>query len=143
MKGMAAALVPVVNAGGTPMIAAGALQRYLGEAAWFPTALLPSQGVSWSAIDDACALATIRGGETTVSLEFRFGPDGLTTSVFTPERFYDDGRNPPVPKPWQARILRSGEHHGMTIPEAAIVEWLMPEGPFAYWRGSIASVRYE
>ena len=25
------------------MIAVAALQRYLGEAAWFPTALLPSQ----------------------------------------------------------------------------------------------------
>ena len=30
---------------------------------WFPTALLPSQGVQWTAIDDATALATLTGPE--------------------------------------------------------------------------------
>jgi hypothetical protein len=76
-------------------------------------------------------------------LEFRFDPDGLNTSVFTHERFYDDGRNPPVARHWQARILSVEEHEGMTIPDDAIVEWLLPEGTFAYWRGSPTSVQYD
>lgn len=143
MKASALGLVPIVDAGGTPTLAAGALQRYLGEAQWLPTALLPSQGVSWRTVDDSRAVATIRGGSTTVSLEFRFGPDGLVASVFTPERFYDDGRNPPVPRPWQARNLRYEERSGVTIPTEAVVEWLLPEGTFAYWRGSPTAVRYE
>ena len=33
----------------------GELMRFFAEAAWYPTALLPSQGVVWEAIDDNSA----------------------------------------------------------------------------------------
>jgi hypothetical protein len=38
-------------------IARGELMRYLAEAAWYPTALLPSQSVQWEALDDHSATA--------------------------------------------------------------------------------------
>jgi hypothetical protein len=41
MHGAVWGLIPMVTAEGTPMPASSALQRYLGEAAWFPTAMLP------------------------------------------------------------------------------------------------------
>jgi hypothetical protein len=135
--------VPVVSVEGTPEVAAAALQRYLGEAAWFPTALLPSQGVTWEPIDGTRARATISADSTAVSLEFSFGPDGLVSSVFSPDRYYDDGTNPPVPRPWTAKILRHEEHHGMKIPAEAFVAWQLPDGPFQYWRGRPAQVEYE
>jgi len=143
MQGAVFGLVSVVNQQGTPTLASGALQRYLGEAAWFPTALLPSQGVQWTAIDDSRALAALTVGGTAVSLEFRFNADGLNASVFTPSRFYDDGSNPPVARPWQARSLRFGEHAGMIVPDEAVVEWLLPEGVFAYWRGRTMKIVVE
>src|SRR5262249_27267353 len=43
-------LFPLADAEGTPEIARAGLQRYLAEAVWHPTSLLPSQGVAWSAI---------------------------------------------------------------------------------------------
>lgn len=43
-------LVSLAEMRGTPAIAQGALMRFLAEAAWYPTALLPSQGVRWEAV---------------------------------------------------------------------------------------------
>jgi hypothetical protein len=48
-------LLPVVDQRGTPELAQGELMRYLAEAVWYPTALLPSQGVRWEPIDEARA----------------------------------------------------------------------------------------
>jgi hypothetical protein len=74
-------LVPVVNIAGTPGIARGELLRFFAEMAWYPTALLPSQGVRWEAVDDSSALATLTDGGVAVTLLFRFGVDGLIDTV--------------------------------------------------------------
>lgn len=142
MRGAVWGLIPVVTAEGTPTLASGALQRYLGEATWFPTALLPRSGVRWTAIDDTRARATLSAGETTVSLEFRFDEQGQNVSVFAPDRFYDDGQRPPVARPWEARNSTFGVHHGLTVATASVAEWQLPEGPFAYWRGRPVRVDY-
>lgn len=135
-------LVRLVDVEGTPEIAAGALHRYLAEAAWFPTALLPSAGVVWAPLDDSSARATLSVAVTTVWLDFRFGADGLVRSVFTPERARDvDGRS--VPTPWQGRWSTYEERGGMHIPLAGEVEWLLPEGPQVYWRGRITDIAYD
>jgi hypothetical protein len=135
MRAAILGLATVVDVGGGSTIDAAALQRYLAEAVWFPTALLPSQGVTWTAIDPARAAASIEGGGTRVGLEFRFDADGLVREMFTPERFYDDGRNTPVARPWTAHILRYRNHDAMQVPAEAVVEWSLPEGNFQYWRG--------
>jgi hypothetical protein len=44
-------LVSVVDMRGTGEVAEGELMRFFAEAAWYPTALLPSQGVRWQAVD--------------------------------------------------------------------------------------------
>ncbi|MDH4065178.1 MAG: hypothetical protein OEW19_12325 [Acidobacteriota bacterium] len=99
MLGAVLALATVVDKHGTPEMARGSLQRCMAEAAWLPTALLPSQGVTWSPIDETRALATLRAGEVTASVEFRFGEDGLMTSMFVPDRLYDDGKSTPAHYP--------------------------------------------
>lgn len=136
-------LFTVAESAGTPGMASAALQRYLAEAVWLPTALLPSQGVAWTAIDERRAAATVSAGATTVSVEFRFGDDGRVVSMFVPDRTYDDGRSAPAPQPWQARVLGYTVHEGMTVPTDAVVEWLLPSGTFAYWRARPATIAYE
>ena len=69
MLGSLMGLIRVVSVEAAPGIAAGALHRYLAEAAWFPTALLPSEGVVWTPLDDSTARATLSVAATTVSLE--------------------------------------------------------------------------
>ena len=135
-------IVRLASVEATPGIAAGALHRYLAEAVWCPTALLPSQGVVWSPVDDSIARASLSVAGTTVSLDFRFGRDGLVQSVFTPARARDvDGRA--VPTPWQGRFSDYEERDGMLIPLSGEVEWLLSEGPQVYWRGRITEVSYE
>ena len=142
MRGAIFGLLSVVNAEGTSTLATGALQRYLGEATFFPTALLPRQGVSWTAIDDARAQATITAGEATVSLEFRFDAEGRNVSVYAPDRFYDDGTGQPVAAPWEGRNLQFGERAGVTVPMESMVQWLLPSGPFPYWWGRPIHIEY-
>lgn len=46
-------LLTVMKQPRTPELAHGELMRFFAEAAWYPTALLPGQGVTWEAIDDS------------------------------------------------------------------------------------------
>ena len=134
-------LLNVVFVEDTPGINAGALHRYLAEAVWCPTSLLPSQGVSWEAVDETTARATLSVMGTTVSLDFRFGEGGFVESIFTPERARDvDGES--VLTPWQGRFGDYAEWDGMRIPVAGEVEWLLPQGPMVYWRGRITEVAF-
>lgn len=135
-------LFPLVNMRGTPELAQGELMRFLAEAAWYPTALLPSQGVRWEAVDDDSARATLAEGETEVSLLFHFGEDGLIDTVRAEARGRTVGAAV-VPTPWQGRWWDYAERDGMRVPLQGEVAWLLPEGPRPYWRGQVANVRYE
>jgi hypothetical protein len=135
-------LVTVADSHDTPALAIAALQRYLGEAVWFPTALLPSQGVKWEAMDDARARAIVTAGNVTTSLEFRFGANDLILSAYAAERIFDDGKNPPMPLPWQAHNQSYGEFNEVKVPLESTVEWLFPIGAYAYWRGKPVKIEY-
>lgn len=140
--GKVAAIVPVADEGGTPEMAAGALARYLGEALWFPTALLPVSGVVWTAIDDTTARATLTDGATTVSSDFRFGSRGEILGARMAR--YRDVNGRGVLTPFEAVV--TGDYRrvsGAMIPSAAEVAWVLPEGRFAYWRGRPRTVEYD
>jgi hypothetical protein len=55
--------------------------RFFAEAAWYPTALLPRQGVRWEAVDDRSARATLEEGDVTLTMLFTFGKEGLIATV--------------------------------------------------------------
>ena len=126
-----------------PALARASLQRYLAEAAWFPTAYLPSQGTTWSPIDDSHARATVVAGGITAGLDFEFGADGLIRSASAPDRPFDDGRHPATPQPWRARYLAYAVRAGMLVAVRAQVAWELAGGDFAYWRGMPERVEYE
>jgi hypothetical protein len=135
-------VLPVVDAPKGPELNAGALQRYLAEAAWLPTALLPSQGVAWSAIDDRRARATLTDSAITVSLEFTFNEVGEIVEVYTPARGrFIDGCYEPAP--WAGRFRHYEEREGMRIPLEAEVEWRLPAGTLEYARIRLVDVRYD
>lgn len=131
----------VAYAADTPDMASGALHRYLAEAVWFPTALLPSAGVQWTAIDGSTARAALSVGTTTVSLDFHFGKEGLVERVYTPSRARAVGAGS-VPTPWQGSFSRYEERSGLRVPIDGEVEWVLPEGPQPYWRGRLTKVEF-
>ena len=118
----------------------GELMRYLAESVWFPTALLPSAGVRWSAIDEYRALAVLRDGETTASLEFRFSPEGAVTEVYSDDRPRTT-IGTTADTPWRGRFSNYQRHNGMMIPVDGEVEWILPDGALPYWRASIVEIR--
>ena len=132
----------VVDVHGTPEIAAGALLRYLAEAVWAPTALLPAAGVVWSPLDASSARATLAAGATTVALDFHFGDDGLVASVFAAARGREAGGRS-VPTPWLGRWSRWEERGGFLLPVEGEVAWLLVEGEQVYWRGRIERADFE
>lgn len=135
-------LFPIARIEGSGDVAQGEFMRYLAESAWYPTALLPSQGVAWQAIDDHSARATLSDGDVSVTLTFTFGPDHLIRSARAEAR----GRtvdNLIVATPWEGTWSDYRMQDGMMIPMAGEVSWLLPEGRKPYWRGMIEKIEYE
>jgi hypothetical protein len=135
-------LFTVADLRGGGEVARGEFMRCFAEAAWYPTALLPSQGVRWSGIDARSALATIRDGGESVSLAFTFGDDGLVQSVRAEARERLLGATA-VPTPWEGRWTDYRQHDGMRIPYTGEVAWLLPQGRQPYWRGTITALALE
>jgi hypothetical protein len=141
MRASLLGLIPLVAVDGTPDLARGALHRWLAEAPWLPTALLPSAGVIWAPVDDSTARATLAVDGVTVWLDFHFGADSLITRTWTPARGREVNGSA-VPTPWQGRCTDWAERGGMRIPLVCEVEWLLPEGTQTYWRGRITDVEF-
>jgi len=141
MRAAAAGVIPVVDQHGTPEMAAASLQRFLAEAVWLPTALLPREGLSWSAIDDTSARVTLKDGPTTVSLDVTFGPRGEVESTSTMR--YRDVKGTPVLTPWVGHHRDYERIAEMMIPTSGDVAWILPDGPQPYWRGRLVSATFD
>lgn len=76
LRARLASALPVASAGPGPGMDEGELVRYLAEAAWYPTALVPGHGVAWEAVDDRSARATIEHRGVTASAVFGFDDRG-------------------------------------------------------------------
>ncbi len=135
-------LLSMVNLHDETEVARGELMRFFAEASWYPTALLPSQGVCWQGLDENSARATLRDGPIELTLCFRFDGNGLIESVQA------DARGRTVAgkveaTPWQGRWSRYELCDGMRVPLSGEVAWMLPDGPKPYWRGDIEKIRYE
>ena len=135
-------LFPVANLRDRGELARGELIRFFAEAAWYPTALLPSQGVRWDDRDGPSVKATLCDGSLTVSLQFGFNPDGLIGTVRAEARGRTVG-SAVTQMPWEGRFWNYTKRDGMHIPLEGEVAWIHPEGPKPYWRGRIAEIAYE
>lgn len=135
-------LFTVVEPQRTPELSQGELMRYFAEGAWYPTALLPSQGVVWEAVDDTHAIATLADGKTTASLKFEFNDEGLISSVRSDGRYRDiDGVQ--VATPWEGHFWDYEWRGGMLIPLEGEVGWLIDNSYKPYWRGRIEQIEYD
>jgi hypothetical protein len=135
-------LVTKANMRDTGELARGELMRFFIEAPWYPTALLPSQGIVWSAVDDHSARATLRDGALTISLLFRFSAEGLIDTVFAEARGRMTGAKVES-MPWQGRFWNYAVRDGMRVPLEAEVEWLTPTGAKPYCRVKLTTLTYE
>lgn len=134
-------LFPVGDLEGDGEIAKAELMRWFAEAVWYPTALLPSQGMIWDAVDATSALATMTDGALTLSLLFRFGADGLIASVHADARAATlDGVA--VMLPWVCRLSDYQTHNGMRVPMTGEVLYLTAQGERPYFRGTVTGINH-
>jgi len=135
-------LFTLIDLRGTGEVAQGELMRFFAEAAWYPTALLPSQGVRWEPMDDRSARATLIDGSLSLTMTFSFEPDGTMRSARAQARGRTVGGKI-VMTPWEGRWSNVEVRDGVHVPMTGEVAWLTPQGRKPYWRGTITSLSYE
>lgn len=134
-------LLPVADAEPGPETNAGELSRYLAETPWFPTALLPGEGVEWEPVDETSARATLSYRGTTVSVLFHFEDDEVRR-VTMDGRYRDVGDGFEA-TPWTGHWWNYEERNGVRVPAEGEAEWHLPEGDLPYWRGSVTGLTYD
>lgn len=125
-----------------PEVNSAALYRYLAEAVWYPTALLPAAGVLWQTIDDHRALAQLTDGSVSVAVEFRFNAVGEITSLYTENR-YGNFNGQYAKYPWEGFFNQYKTYDGIKIPTKAAVGWHLPDGYWQFWQGNIDMAGFE
>lgn len=135
-------LITVAEARGSGEMARGEFMRFFAEAAWYPTVLLPSQGVRWDAVDEHSANATIVDGRITLTLLFRFNDAGLIDSFRAEARGAMVGKEM-VMLPWEGRWSDYRAFDGMTVPFTGEVAWVRPTGRQTYFHGTVTTLAYE
>jgi hypothetical protein len=123
-------------------IARGEFMRWFAEAAWYPTALLPSQGVRWEEVDDHSANATVLDGPLTLTLLFRFNDAGLIGSFRAEARGAMVGKKM-VMAPWEGNWSNYQTRGGVQVPFTGEVAWIRPEGRKPYFIGTVTALAYE
>ena len=135
------ALTLAADSGG-PKLSSGALHRYLAEAVWYPTALLPSAALQWSSIDERKARATLTDSGQTVSLEFWFNDRDEVTGVYSPARWGKFGKSYRQ-APWEGHFRNYREQYGMLVPSEGEVGWYSSGKWEKVWEGRIVEAGYE
>jgi hypothetical protein len=135
-------LIPVGKLEGDGDFARAELMRWFAECVWYPTALLPSQGIVWEAVDSASARATMTDGPLTLTLLFRFGADRMVASIHADARAATvDGTT--VMLPWECRMSDYRKQSGMVVPMTGEVLYLTAQGERAYFRGTVTRISYD
>lgn len=133
-------LFRVGGARGSREMNSGALHRWLAESAWYPAALLPSERLQWSAIDDGRAIGTLNDSGISVSLEFQFNDANELTGIYTPGRWGKFGKEYRQ-LPWEGHFSDYVERHGTLVPARGEVGWYADGGWNVVWKGEVVDAR--
>ena len=126
----------VSAAAGTPEMNSGSLHRFLAEAVWYPTALLPSSKLRWSPVDGNKAIATLTDHGVSVSLEFRFADNGEVTGIHTPARWGRFGGGYQQ-RPWEGHFRNYQRRGDIIVPMDGEVGWYLGDQWHAVWKGTV------
>ena len=141
MRASASGVRTVLDRRGLPALAQAALQRWLGEAAVLPTALLPSSVLWWEPVDAHRARAWCADSGVTASLVFEFGARGeIVRCRGDRHRDTSDG---PILTPWEGHFDCYGEANGMQIPRWSEAAWLGAPAAMPYWRARVRTTDYD
>lgn len=126
-------------------LTSGALHRYLAEAVWYPTALVPNPNagheLTWQAMDEQSALATLSVNDVSVSLEFHFNEQYQVERIYTAERYAKTETGYEL-RPWEGSFSDYQDVEGLRVPSKGQVGWYMSDMYVPVWKGEIAEFEY-
>ena len=115
----------------------GTVLRYLGEIIWFPSAAL-TDIISWEAIDERSARATMAHAGVSASAVFAFDEHGRFASL-TADRYMSSEGGPRLEK-WVIPATEWRTVRGIEMPVRGHAVWKLAAGDFDYYRWEILDV---
>ncbi len=134
-------VIPLGSESNVAALNTGALHRFLAEAVWYPTALLPGGGVEWAPVDDHSAIATLTDRNISVSLEFRFNENDEVAGVYTPARNQRINGDY-YPTPWEGHFSHYVSQAGMRVPSYGEVGWYAEGEWRCVWKATISNMKF-
>lgn len=116
----------------------GELQRWMAESVWFPTNLLPSEYVSWSAIDKNSAKLSFKYQTTAFDFIVRFNPIGEIVEM-EGKRFMTDNQK----EKWVCKMANYQERNGVKIPVSDQAIWRLKKGDQVYAKFELQKIEYD
>lgn len=115
----------------------GELQRWLAESVWFPTNLLPSEKVQWTAIDENSAKLSFHYKHISFYFIVLFNALGEITEMET-QRFMTEKKR----ERWICSMSDYRKVNGLRIPFSAEVTWKLEAGDFNYAKFNVQKIEY-
>ena len=131
-------IVNVVNIHEKKQYNESELLRWLSESIWFPTNLLPSKNLRWTAINNSSAKLTFNYQGLSLSYTITFNEKGEITEMET-RRYMDEKRI----ETWIIKPNSYKEKNGVIIPLNAEVFWRLQEGDFNYANFFVKKIEYD
>ena len=129
--------INVVDTHGKQQYNEGELLRWLSESVWFPTNLLPSERLKWTAIDDFSAKLTFEYQKLSLFYIITFNEKAEISQMET-KRYMDEKRQ----ETWIIKPDNYQEKNGIIIPTKAEVFWRLKEGDFSYAKFNVTRIEY-
>jgi len=137
----ALSIVNVVDAYGKEMDISSLL-RFLAEAPWFPTVLLPNDYIKWEEIDSHSARVFIEDAGYSASGIFTFNESGEIVKFESNDRFMEvNGKY--LRETWSGYFGNYREINGIKIPTEGEVEWNLPDKDLPYAKLEIIDIQYD
>jgi len=131
-------LINIVNDHGEKLDE-GTLQRYLGEMVWFPSLAL-SRHITWEALNDSTARATMNYNGTTGSGTFYFNAAGDVTR-FSALRY--KGNEPDARRhEWVMEIEGYNIFEGIKVPAEMSASWILEDGAWTWLKMEVTEIKY-
>ena len=134
-----ASFISVVNASNNEKLNQAALQRYLAELVWYPSAAVSSY-IIWESIDDRSAKATMIYKGVSGSVIFYFNEQGDTVKI-SAQRYKDIDENA-QPKEWIGEVKENSIINGVKIPTQIDISWVLDGEVFTWYKLKISDVEY-
>jgi hypothetical protein len=125
--------VPVARSRG-PATDRGEAMRGLAELPWRPFAFREAPYFTWESGGTDKLGVSFDDGTTRAAVEFEVDGEGQVLGGAASKRPRAVGKSL-VETAWSGTFGEYRLFDGLRVPTVAEVAWLLPEGPFTYWRG--------